>query len=184
MPRKKPEIVDAGIQDESLPGMPPDPQPVERRGPGRPRGSKTATKAAPPKMIRDTGTGRAMSKAQAKAKVATELYGFGSLLVGLWEMRDPECAAPWTEQVDIPGGRQERLAAVVEKVVDIIARNDAALSALATSTMIGEGAILASLLWPPVKTVWRHHGPGGAGHHHGEDGAEDYAQRYPAPALA
>lgn len=182
MPRKRPDIVDTGIKDESLPGMPADPPPVERRGPGRPKGAKTAAKTAP--MIRSASTGRAMSKAQAKAKVATELYGFASLLVGMWEMRDPECAAPWSEEVTLPAGRQDRLSAVVERVVEIFARNDAVLNAMATTGLIGEIGMLASLLWPAVKTVWQHHGPGGAGHQSAEVGAEDYAQRYPAPALA
>ena len=182
MPRANQQIKDSGIADEALPGMAADPAPVvSKRGPGRPRGSKAAAK--PVKILRDSGTGRAMSKAQAKEKVATELYGFASLMVGMWEMRDPECAAPWTEEVNLPGGRQERLAAVVGKVVDIFARNDAVLNAMATTGMIGEIGMLASLIWPAVKTAWSHHGPGGMGHQE-QLGVEDYARQYPAPALA
>ena len=179
MPRANPQIKDSGIVDQALPDMPPDPAPVAKRGPGRPRGAKTTK---PVKMVRDSG-GRAMSKAQAKDKVATELYGLASLMVGMWEMRDPECAGPWTEEVNLPGGRQERLAAVVGKVVDILARNDSVLNALATTTMLSEGAVLAGLIWPPVRTVWRHHGPGGMGHQPMQE-AEDYARQYPAPEFA
>jgi hypothetical protein len=184
MPRARAgAIADSGIVDESLPGMPADPQPVTRRPPGRPRGSKTVKKAAPAKIIRDSSSGRAMSKAQAKAKVATELYGVASLMVGMWEMRDPDCAGVWTDTLELPSGTQERLAAVVERVVDIFARNDAVLSAMATTGILGEVALLGSLIWPALKKAWQHHGPNGVGHGGGEEAGMDYARQYPAPSL-
>lgn len=180
---RRPAIVDDSIKDEALPGMeglPQDPTPA-KRGPGRPKGS--TTKKATPRIRARSSSGQVMSKAQLKAKVATEVYAFATLFVGMWGLKDP-CAEVMSEEVQIPGhGTEERLAAIVTKVVDIMARNDAVLQFAATSGLIGEVGMLASLLWPVAKQVYSAHGPGGHGHEHEGNDVTDY-DRYPAPALA
>lgn len=179
MPRAR-AIKDTGIVDESLPGMPQDPAPAgAKRGPGRPRGSTTKKTTA--KIGIRGSDGRAVSKAQLKQQVATELYGFASLFAGMWSLRDPICAGVLTEEVTLPGlGTQERLAAIVDQAVEILARNDKVLTVLAAGGVIGQVGMLASLLMPVAKQVWHSHGPGGD--QHGIESEVDY-EKYPAPAL-
>jgi hypothetical protein len=118
-----------------------------------------------------------------KAKVATELYGFASMFAGIWGMRDP-CAAVLAEVVPTPEGDRERLEAIVMRTVDILARNDSVLGALAKSGLIGEIGMLGSLLYPVGKQIWQAHGPNGTGHRPVEELHDEYVDRYPAPSLA
>lgn len=186
MPRPR-RVAEEPIKDEALPGLSDldqDPQPAGSRRRGRPPGS--TTKKAAPKITARTSTGRVASKAQLKAQVATELYGIVSMFAALWDMRDPECAGVLTEQVMTINGQQERLAAIVEQTVELLSGNDKVLAAMANAGMIGRASVLAGLLVPVGKTVWKAHGPGG--HRHGAAGLEGdpngYAAHYPAPTLA
>lgn len=184
MPRARTVAEDASaIRDEVIPGLEQDPAPV-RRGPGRPPGTKNTPKPANPKIKMRNSSGQVMSKAQLKAKVATEIYGFASMFVGLLGMKDA-CADVFLEEARMPdGSTQERLAAIVGKTVDILARNDNVLSAMATTGLIGELSMLGALLAPVVKQVWAAHGPGGHGHREELGDVGEYAHRYPAPSLA
>lgn len=186
MPRPR-AIKDSEIVDVPLPGtegLEPDPQPgAARRPPGRPRGSRT-NPAKKGIVNRSATTGKAMSKAQLKAHVANELYAFASMFVGLIGMKDPVCTQVLTEDVALPeGGTQERLAAIVDRTVTLLARSDKALSTLATTGVIGEVVMLGSLLVPVARQVWHAHGPNGIGHKE-EENLDDIQGRYPAPALA
>jgi hypothetical protein len=174
--RRRAAVDDGGIKDEAFPGMPQDPAPA-KRGPGRPAGSTTKKRAAP-------AVSGELTKAQIKSKVSIELYAFARMFVEMWEIRDPHCAAPWLEVTDTPRGQQERLAAIVDSTVNLLSRNDAVLSFMATSGVIGEALMLGSLLLKPVKTIVKAHGPGGMGHGIEEGTDDDYSARYPAPALA
>lgn len=182
MPRKK---AAPPIEDIKLPGLEgidhdrqPDAPPPRKRG--RPAGS--TTKATGGGIAFRSGTGKATSKAQVKSQVATELYGFATLFVGMWEYRDP-CASVLTEYVEFDGRQTDRLAAIVQQTVEILSRSDKVLNALANAGMIGQLGMLAGLLYPVVRQVWSAHGPGGTGH--GEEASEDgYQDRYPAPTLA
>jgi hypothetical protein len=174
------------IIDESLPGLndlDQDPQPAAgRRGPGRPRGSKTAPVK---KIAHRAPSGKAMSKDQLKRNVAVEMYGFASMFAGILGMKDPDCVSPAFDQVDTPDGQQERLAAIVDRTVNLLARSDKVLSGLATTGIIGEIAMLGSLLIPWGRQVWQAHGPNGHGHKQHEEGnIDDLKAKYPAPALA
>lgn len=180
----EPEFKDVAL--EGLENLPQDPKPAgTRRPPGRPRGSKTTT--APAKkggVAFRAPTGKAMSKDQVKHKVATELYGFASMFVGLLGMKDPDCAGLLTEPVNTPNGEQERLEAIVERTVNLLARSDKVLSGLATTGIIGEIAMLGSLLLPVARQVWQAHGPNGHGHGEKEENLDDLKARYPAPTIA
>lgn len=156
-----------------------DPQPAAKRRPGRPAGSvtkkRTATKAAPGDL----------TKAQLKAKVKTELYAFASMGFEMWEINDPDCAGPWLDSVNTPYGEMQRLEAIIDRMVDIMARNDSVLEFFAKTGVIGEGLMLGQLLMKPIKALIKAHGPGGTGHRRNEEEiASDYQARYPAPALA
>jgi len=175
----------AALEDQALPGLDgldQDPAPAAARPRrGRPPGSRsksTITKSTP-----RSAAGRVLSKTQMKAKVATELYGFASMFAGIWGMRDP-CAAVLAEVVPTPEGDRERLEAIVMRTVDILARNDSVLGALAKSGLIGEIGMLGSLLYPVGKQIWQAHGPNGTGHRSVEELQDEYVDRYPAPSLA
>jgi hypothetical protein len=123
-----------------------------------------------------------MTKAQLKRNVAIEMYGFAQMFAGILGMKDPDCIEPLFEKVETPDGTQERLAAIVDRTVNLLARSDKVLSGLATTGIIGEIAMLGGLLLPVAKQVWQAHGPGGHGHKTGEN-VDDLA-KYPAPAFA
>lgn len=176
-------LTDGGIE---LDKMDADPQPTTRRGPGRPR--KTETADAPKsagnrgKIAARTASGTIMSRAAMIAKVESELYTYFSLAVATWEIKDPECAGMMLEQVVLPTDsgpvRMERLAAIVNRLTAIIARNDRILAMLAKSGLIGEAAVLGSLLVPVGRQIWAAHGPTGDGHARGVDDVT--AEQYPA----
>ena len=188
MPR--PRKATTVLEDQALPGMDLDGDPTPgatRRGPGRPR--KTAL-APPVKAAGNRGristrskSGRIVSKDAMIAKVREDVYTYASLLHAAWDFKDPECASVWKEPVESLGG-QERLAALVDRLVGILARNDGMLAAAYSSGIFGEVAVIASIVFPAVKQVWRAHGPGGQGHATDER-AFDVGQ-YPAysPAAA
>lgn len=191
MPRpRKTASTPIDAEDQNLPGMhdedfPQDPQPA-KRGPGRPR--KSATPGAPKVTTRRPTTraaraGRVMTRAQMVDKVSAEMYAFSSMLLVAWEIRDPECASVMYDQVTIPTPNgmvaDQRLNALIARTVAIIARDEKRLELLAKSGMVGELIGLGALLVPIGKQVWRHHGPGAAGHGDQTEMGYDPAQ-YPA----
>lgn len=163
--------------------LPDDPAPADppRRGPGRPR---KATGNAGQIAVRDQTTGQIMSEASQKAKVKRELYLWLSMVVGAAEIRDPECAGLFLQPVEIPGTKQpvERLEAIVDRLVEIIARHKPTLAFMAKSGPVGDVALLGSLLLPIGRQIWRAHGPNGTGH--GEEPTSDLTGYAPyAPAA-
>jgi len=185
MPRARKAVIDdpdLGAM-ESLDG---DPAPAAtRRGPGRPR--KTAVKAAGNRGQIPTRTsgGRIMSKAAMQSKVAGEIYAYVSMAAAGWELRDPECAGILYETVTIPGPggpvQVERLQAIVDRIVAMISRSDDLLKRFADSGILGELAVLGTLMFPLAAGLWKAHGPAGNGHGPAGEGAYD-ADRYPAYA--
>lgn len=179
MPRRKATVTESAIVDEPMPGMENlgrDPEPVaERRRPGRPRGSATKK----PGALRGAN-GRIVSKASLKAQAATELLAVGTMLARIWEWRDPECAGVLFEPVDLPTGQTQRLAGIVEEVVDILGQNDKVLAVFTNTGMIARLGVLGMLTMPIVSRVWAAHGPGGHGHRPIEQAeTSDYATLYP-----
>lgn len=173
------------IVDEVLPGLDglnADPQPVTKRPPGRPRGSGTKA-AASSRIAHRAPSGKVLSKAQVMAQVSEEAHAILTMLIGAWGIKDEECAGVWFEGVQTASGVQERLAAVVDRVVALIARSDRLLALAAKGGLFAEIASMGALLMPVFKQVWSAHGPGGHGHAAPEQIAQDYA-RYPAPSLA
>lgn len=184
MPRAKTTTPAAGAElvDQVLPGLDPDPAPKTPR----PRSVRNPTGRGPGRPRKTAGPAGGMTHAQMVEKVSAELYMFAAIGVGGWELRDP-CARVMTEDVIVhtPGGpvRQERLAAIIERVVGMLARYPKALQLAAETGILGEALMTAGLIWPILTTVYRAHGPAGEGH--GEVERErDYAATYPAPALA
>lgn len=176
MPRRKATAIqDDGIENVSLPGMPQDPPP--KRGPGRPRKA-----AAPP---RDKATGRITSVAAMKQSAIAQLHAMASMALGVLSMKD-DCAGMMFEEVDLPGiGRKERLEALIERVVEILAKSPKALELVANSGILADGAIFGIILMPVIKQVWSAHGPGGHRHGYSEEmNPEEVSARYPAPQLA
>lgn len=158
----------------------PEPDVAPRRGPGRPRKTApaTATGNAGNIAVRNE-KGQILSKAQKIAKVREEGYFWLSMVAAGWEIRDPECAGVLTESVTIRGKEVERLEAITDRLVGIVAKYDDLLDFLAKSGVIGEAAMLGTLLWPVGKRVLKHHGPTGIGHQTPEESYADRAQ-YPA----
>lgn len=188
MPRRKAVDTDT-LTDQSLPGLEGlDQDPAPRATRGRPRKTTTAppTKAAGNRgRISTRGTtGRIMSKAQMQSKVAEEVYTYLSLAAAGWELRDPECASTLYESVTVPtsqGPQQmQRLAAIADRLVAMISRNDKLLARMATSGVIGEMAVMLHLVVPIARTAWQAHGPSGQGHNTNEGGQDAYADRFPA----
>lgn len=171
MPRRKaaPEV----LVDDPMPGLEnlkADPAPP--RGPGRP--AKTTTAKATSRARAGT-----RSTAQLRSIVETQLLGIGTMLVGIWGLKDP-CAEVMTEHVDAFGC--DRLTAIVRQAVDIMAENDKVLAAMAEAGLVTKIALMVSTAAPVAARVWRAHGPGGHGHDI-EPQEIDYG-RYPAPALS
>lgn len=173
MPRAKKQT--AVLEDSPIPGLEdlkPDPAPAKR--PGRP--PRTVAAGRPSRARSASG---AKSNAQLRAAVETQLIGFGTLLVGIWGMKDP-CSEVMTEHIDAFGC--DRLTALARQAVDIMAENDKVLSAMAEAGLVTKILLFGSTLAPVVGRVWKAHGPGGHGHDtHLED--IDYG-RFPAPALS
>lgn len=182
MPRARKVTADV-LEDTPLPGMPLDGDPAPaaaRRGPGRPRkvtGVPVKSTGNRGRVPARTAKGRIVSKEAMMAKVYADAYTYASLLHAAWDFKDPECAAVWMEPVESLGG-QQRLAALIERLVTIVARNDSMLAAAYNSGIFGEAAIMASLLFPPIKQLWKAHGPNGTGHQDQGEGFD--ADRYPA----
>lgn len=179
-----PRLAGAGeLRDTELPGMPagalasdPEPKPT-KRSPGRPRGtSKPKPPAAPSQM----------TKSDKMELLYTEAYAIASLVVGAWEIKDPECAGVFSDKVENPltKERKERLEAIVMSSVRMVARHDGLLDVLAKGGVLAEIAILGSYLIPVGKQLWKAHGPNGHGHAPAQEIQDDYARQYPAPALA
>lgn len=173
------------LADQALPGLEQDPQPApEKRGPGRPRGSRTTT--APKKAAGNRGRiavrttkGTIMSKAEKVAKVREDAMTYAELAVAGWELRDPQCAGVWYDRVMLNGREVERIEAFVDKVVTIIARNEKILDYAVTTSWFGEVAAVLHLVYPVGKAIWTAHGPNGAGHQDQDGGQVDH-DRYPA----
>lgn len=165
--------VNQAIEDEIMAKeLPADPEPA-KRGRGRPRGSTTSRASA----------GTSAGTAALKKQVHTELYAFASMFAGIWEMRDPECAAVLNEKINRPDGSQaRRLEEIITQTVDILARSDKVLAVLANAGLTGQLVMLGSLVMPVAKQVWKAHGPNGTGH--GESEPVYDTRNYPAPALA
>lgn len=189
MPRRKATATDE-LVDQSLPGLeglPQDPAPRPARG--RPRKNAAAPVEKPAAGNRGrigtrTPTGRMMSKAAMQSKVAEEVYTYLSLAAAGWELRDPECAAVLYDQVIVPTAQgprqQERLAAIADRLVAMISRNDGLLRKMAESGILGELAVMLHLAVPIGKAVWRAHGPGGQGHGDSENGQQPSYDQFPA----
>lgn len=180
----------ADLVDQELPGLELDADP-EPRAPrrGRPRKTTTPVKAAGTrgKIPARTSSGQIMSKNAMISKVQGEIYTWLSLFAAAWEIRDPECASVLYEPATVPGpngpAQVERLAAITDRLVAMIARNDAVLETLAKSGIIGDAAVLGGLLLPVGRQLWRAHGPMGVGHaQEGQESADDVAAQYPAYA--
>lgn len=183
MPRTRKTPTTPELVDQTLPGLDPDPAPAAarartpRKSTGRPVGRPRKSTTAGP-----------MTKAQMIDKVSTELYAYASMAVGMWSFRDPDCAAIVTEDVIVPSPsgpvQTERLRELVARVVAIMARNDRVLRAVAETGMVGEILMALHLAYPIGAALWRAHGPGGVGHRNAAEVERDYAEHYPAPALA
>jgi hypothetical protein len=154
----------------------PEPEVAPRRGPGRPR--KVAGNAG---LIpaRDE-SGKIMSEAQMIAKVRDELHLWLSMAVGAWEFRDPDCAGLFLEKVEIRGRKVERLEAICDRLVSIIARNKTLLATMTKTGVIGEAAALGTLIWPVAKAMMAAHGPNGHQHRADPEQGETDDLSYPA----
>lgn len=153
----------------------PVPRAARTRTARKPRARATTTRRGSIGQ-RDT-SGRIMSKAAQVAKVKEELYLWASLFIGGWELKDPECAAPWFAMTNVGGVQRERLEAFVDRITTMIARNDKWLAVVANSGAIGDAAMLGGLAWPALKVVVKHHGPTGIGHQ--VEDTDAYADQYP-----
>jgi hypothetical protein len=186
MTRSAPALVENLGELSGLEDLPQDPAPG-KRGPGRPRGSTTTRKAVGNKarIPARTSTGKIMSKSEMAAKVKAELLMGSTALLALWDIKDPECALLMWEMVGPPGSQQSRLEAIVDHVVSIISRNLSVLEFMAKSGLMIEISMLAGLLAPIGKQVWKAHGPGSLGHSvDAEQVSRDYAAQFPAYAVA
>lgn len=118
-----------------------------------------------------------------QAKVSSEIYAYVSMAAAGWEMRDPECAGVLYEAVTIPGPggpvEVQRLQAITDRIVAMISRNDDLLKKFSESGILGEIAVLGTLLFPIGRALWAHHGPTGTGHQVGQGGGFDVDQ-FPA----
>lgn len=197
MARRKVTTDEFPLPGESkLPGMEglgeldQDPQPAATR-----TRTRRTTKAAPAKAAGNRGkiaartsSGRIMTKAQMTAKVRAELYLWCSAGVAIWDDRDEECASVMFDAVNVPTPdgmvEQERLSAIVDKMVDMIARNDKTLEFLANTGLFGDAGVLLSLLVPIGKRVWKNHGPNGLGHRPAEIVEQERETLYPAYSAA
>lgn len=153
MPRRRPST--ALIDDPGLPGEPDldqDITPPSRVG--RPR--KTATSsAAPPKRrpgrppgsgsiaARDAG-GKIMSVQQMKDEVAGELGMLLTLGVAGLELRDPDMASAFLEPVSLGRlGEVDPIEGFVDRVVNLLARNQKALAYAAKGGIITDIGVAA-----------------------------------------
>jgi hypothetical protein len=115
------------------------------------------------------------------AKVKEDLYAIAAMIVAGAELKDP-CASMWWEPVKVGGREEERLAAFVDRLSTIIARNDRLLVLASSGGLLFDIVQALTLAVPVGVAMYRVHGPGGTGHGE-EHGSDDYAERYPAPAL-
>lgn len=173
------------VDQELTIDVPADPAPAQRR-PGRQRKETSTTQGNRGKVAARTPSGRIMSKAAMQSKVAAELYTYLSLFIAAGELRDPECFGMFGDVVTIPSAdgpvQVERLQGVVDRMVAIISRNDTVLATMAQSGIIGELAVIGSLLFPVARQFYRAHGPGNRGHVNEQEAADGYADQYPAYA--
>lgn len=178
MPRRTP-LADAELDGlDNLPADPPAKTATPaRRGPGRPKGSTTKGRIP----VR-TSTGKIASRAEMIATVKGQIYVIVAPAAAMWEIRDPECAEVLHEPT---ATGEDRLEAIVDRIVAMIARNSGVLEFLAKSTLLADAGVLAMLLTPIIKKVWAHHGPMGVGHTTDPEAlASDYARNFPAYAPA
>lgn len=164
-PFTEPDLVK--LDGDPIPGTP------VKRGPGRPRKNPDAPPAtrAPRgnqgKIAARTPTGQIMSEAEMIATVREEIYMWLSMGVGMWEAIDEECASVLLEPVRVPAARGmaevERLEAITDRMVAIIARNKKTLAYLAKTGILKDIFMLGSLLMPVAKTVYKNHAGGGHG---------------------
>lgn len=162
---------------ESLGDLPADPAPGKRR-PGRPRKTAGATAGNKGRIPARNPNGSIMSKAAMVDNVKAQIFMVAAPLVAVWQFRDPDCSAALDEPM--PDGT-DRLSAIVDSIVSIIARNDSVLSFMAKSGVMVDLGMLVTALMPVGKTVWKAHGPGGAGHGDGQEArGGDYARDFPA----
>jgi hypothetical protein len=184
MPRKKavtaadPDAA-ALAGDRPLPGLAdlkadPVPRKAAAKATGRPVG-RPRTRTGP-----RTVAGRAMTQAEKVNKIRADLTSLGVLAASGIELRDP-CAGVMFDVVDDKSG-ETRLEAIVERAVNILARNPKVLDRVADMGLLVELGGLASLVIPIGRTVWHFHGPGGMGHD--EEPRERDASLYPARAAA
>lgn len=185
MPRAR-KIVADDVTDQELPldGLDADPTPRATRG--RPRKTTAKGVGSRGRIPARTAAGRVMSHSAMVAKVSEEVYMYLSLAAAGFELRDPECVASLYEPVTVPGGsgpiEVERLRAIADRLVAMIARNKGLLEMAAKSGILGEIAVMLSLVIPVARTIWQAHGPSGTGHRPAEEVVGDLNARYPAYA--
>ncbi len=176
MPHKSTRAAVADPDQAALsdPVMKLDADPVPRRR----AASSTGRAAGRPRTkpgARDAG-GRVLSHAAQVDKVRADLTEVLVLGASGIALKD-SCAERLFEEVP-RYGHLSRLEAIIERAVNIVARNPKVLSAAASGGVLVEVAALVGLVAPVLMTVWQHHGPGGVGHDD-EQAAHD-ANIYPS----
>lgn len=148
--------------------MPADPAPA-KRGPGRPKGTGSISGPRKP-------NGTIMSKADMTAAVRGQIMMLVLPVAAAWELRDEECASVLTEEVTPRG--DSRIEAIIDQIMVMIGRHAGVLEFMAKNTLLVDMGMMATLLLPIVKKVWKHHGPNGAGHGAQEQERADEFNRY------
>jgi hypothetical protein len=170
-----------------------DPTPTATRTPRKRVGRPAKAVGNRGKISARSPSGRVMSKAQMIDKVSAEIYMYLSLAANGWELAeelrgvaDP-CARVLFEDVRVPTPDgvvvTERLAGVAERITSIVARNDKLLATVAKSGIIGDLAVLVTLLWPVGRLVVVNHLLGSGHGTRMEASPDDLAGRYPVPAF-